>query len=226
MRPRFINRQNSARPITSPEKGLSRWSRRVRTTLTDPDTIDGPGALIFIAPCDGNATIPVPVATASDVAVPVGMRRPKSPRHFESVRISGVPFIVTQVRPAPARAESRDATERSRAGSRSRTGRCRPAQADGGRSEGARPSLRARAVAIRPTRRRRGAGVWWAPRRGLVVGASGRPMLPAAAVPGAASRRQGRPGALRGASLTPVQTLPIFGKGNSVPLKKNTGVFL
>ncbi len=46
-----INRQFPARPITSRKMGPSRWSRRRRTTLTDPDTISRPGALIVVRPC-------------------------------------------------------------------------------------------------------------------------------------------------------------------------------
>ena len=112
MRSLFINRQSSARPITSPKMGLSRWSRRRRTTLTGLDIISEPGALILTEP-------------------------------WESVRILAAASAAPPVRLASARAESRDATERSRAGSQGVAATWRPAQADGRRSEGARPCLRA-----------------------------------------------------------------------------------
>jgi hypothetical protein len=78
MRPISINRQSSARPITSSKNGLSRWSRQRRTTLTAQDTINGPGALIL---------------TISD---------------FASVRISVVVSAPSPARFVPACAESRD----------------------------------------------------------------------------------------------------------------------
>lgn len=102
-------------------------------------------------------------------------------------------------------------------------GTCRPTQADGGRSGGARPSLRAGAASFpRSTRPRQSS----AARRGFVmvgdfsrvstlVDFTGVPWLVGAIGPRAWL-----------ASLTPVQTLPFWGKENSVPLKKNTSVFL
>ena len=206
MRPLSINRQSSARPITSRKKGLSRWSRRRRTTLTDPNTIDGPGALILVASCEpilSAVGLPVTVVWVDFSTMKLDR---KSPGEIAGVRISAAESTASQMHSTPARAESRDATERSRAGSRSMDGRCRPAQADGGRSDGARPSLRAGAAANRPTRRRRGAGGWRAPRRGLAVGHSGKPMRLVAAVPCAADCCLCGHGVVRRASLTPVQT--------------------
>jgi len=67
MRPISINRQSSTRPITSPKNGLSRWSRQRRTTLTAPDTINGPGALILIIPDFAS----VRISAAASAALPV-----------------------------------------------------------------------------------------------------------------------------------------------------------
>jgi hypothetical protein len=64
MRPISINRQSSARPITSPKNGLSRWSRQRRTTLTAPDTINGPGALILTIPDFASVRISVAASAA------------------------------------------------------------------------------------------------------------------------------------------------------------------
>ena len=226
MRPLFINRQSSVRPITSPKKGLSRWSRRRRTTLTDPNTIIGPGALILVASCE-----PVPTAMRQGIVVvavvfPVAEPTRNAGRDPARVRISAAVSAESQLRRTPAREESRDATERSPAGSRSTGARRRSAQADGGRSEGARPSLRACAGLSRDSTRARRSSA--ARRVFVAVGRSNQPLI--RRLPASARRQAGagqsRPVAFLRASLTPVQTLPFWGKENSVPLKKNTGVFL
>ena len=193
VRPISINRQSSTRPITSPKNGLSRWSRQRRTTLTAPDTINGPGALILIIP------------------------------DFASVRISVAASAALPGRFVPARAESRIATECSRAGSRCVATPWRSAQADGGRSEGARSGLRARAISSRDSTR---AGRCSAARPAF--GSVGR------------GRNAGRPYLGSGANCGPlagfipvpmrvtyaIQTLPARAKENSVPLIKNATAFL
>ena len=187
----FINRQSSARPITSPKQGRSRWSRRRRTTLTGPDIIAEPGALILTARC-------------------------------ESVRILAAASAASPGRLAPTRAESRAATERSRAGSRGVAATWRPAQADGRRAkERARVSAPRVASSRYSTRTHRSS----AARRAFVtVGnarrAAARRFSPSACCPADATRRR-----VMGASLTPVQTLPFWGKENSVPLKENENSF-
>jgi hypothetical protein len=222
MRPLSINRQSSARPITSRKKGLSRWSRRRRTTLIDPNTIEGPGALILVASCVTILTIARQSLAAKSFDFTIVKPDLGAQGEAPSVRISWALSVASPMRSAPARAESRDATERSRAGSRSPAARWRPAQADGGRSEGARPCLRARAASSRHfTRPRRSS----AARRGFVtVGdphrVAARSRLAGECWLADASRR----GAVV-ASLTPVQTLPFWGKENSVPLKENEDSF-
>ena len=208
MRPISINCKSSARPISS------------------PNTIIGPGALILVASCG-----PVPTAVWQRIVVvagglPVAETTRNAGRDPAGVRISAAVSAESQLRQTPARAESRDATERSPAGSRSTGARWRPAQADGGRSERARPSLRARAGSSRRlTRARRSSA---ARRVFVAVGRSNQPLI--RRLPASARRQAGagqsRPVAFLRASLTPVQTLPFWGKENSVPLKKNTGVFL
>ena len=114
--------------------------------MTDPNTIEGPGALILVASCDPN----VPFVAQSIRAVGVDFSIVKSDRKSQGesmgVRISAAESTASQVRSTPAHAESRDATERSRAGSRSVLARWRPAEADGWRKRGASPCLRARAA--------------------------------------------------------------------------------
>jgi hypothetical protein len=143
MRSLFINRQSSARPITSPKMGLSRWSRRRRTTLTGLDIISEPGALILTAPCEPVVSFVRKSVGAKGVDFPTVKSSRESQRETTSVRILAAASATPPVRLAPARAESRDATERSRAGRRGVAATWRPAQADGWRSEGARPCLRA-----------------------------------------------------------------------------------
>ena len=222
MRPLSINRQSSARPITSRKKGLSRWSRRRRTTLIDPNIIEGPGALILVASYVTILAVARQSLAAKRFAFTIVKPDLAAEGEATSVRISSVPSVASLMRSASARAESRDATERSRAGSRSRAARWRPAQADGGRSEGARPCLRARAASSRHSTRPRRSS---AARRGFVtVGdparVAARTRLAGVCWLADASRR----GAMV-ASLTPVQTLPFWGKENSVPLKENEDSF-
>jgi hypothetical protein len=87
---------------------------------------------------------------AKGVDFPTVKSNRESPRETTGVRILVAASAASPVRLAPARAESRDATERSRAGSRGVDARWRPAQADGRRSEGARPCLRAPCRIIPP----------------------------------------------------------------------------
>jgi hypothetical protein len=191
--------------------------------LTDPNTIEGPGALILVASCE-------PILSAVGLSVsmvcvdfPTMKWGQESLREITGVRISAAKSTASQVRSTPARAESRDATERSRAGSRSTVGRCRPAQADGGRSEGARPSLCAGAASFRRfTRPRRSS----AARRGFVMVGDLPRVSPRVDLAGVSWLADATGPRAWLASLTPVQTLPFWGKENSVPLKKNTGVFL
>ena len=190
--------------------------------MIDPNTIEGPGALILVASCVTILAVARQSLAAQRFAFTIVKPDLAAEGEATSVRISSAPSAATPIRPTPARAESRDATERSRAGSRRPAARWRPAQADGGRSEGARPCLRARAASSRHfTRPRRSS----AARRGFVaVGephrVAARTKLAGACWLADASRR----GAMV-ASLTPVQTLPFWGKENSVPLKENEDSF-
>ena len=206
MQPLSINRQSFARPITSQEEGLSRWSRRRRTTLIEPNTIEGPGALVLVAACATMPTATGPVLGARRFVFTTVKPDLAARGEAPSVRISWALSVASPMRSAPARAESRDATERSRAGSRSAAARRRPAQADGGRSDGARPSLRARAASSRHfTRPRRSS----AARRGFVsVGnsrkAAARWFSVSTSCAANAARRRATV-----ASLTPVRRYPF-----------------
>ena len=190
--------------------------------MIDPNIIEGPGALILVASCVTILAVARQSLAAKRFAFTIVKPHLAARGEAPSVRISWALSVASPMLSAPARAESRDATERSRAASRSRAARWRPAQADGGRSEGARPCLRARAASSRHfTRPRRTS----AARRGFVtVGdphrVAARTKLARACWLADASRRDARV-----ASLTPVQTLPFRGKENSVPLKENEDSF-
>ena len=206
MRPLLLNRQSTARPITSPKKGLSRWSRQRRTTLTAPNTILGPGALILTTPGEPVPTSLPQAITVVAIAFTVVKTARQSQGETTSVRFSAAVSAASPVQLVPAGAESRDATERSRAGSRSVATRWQPAQADGGRSEGARPRLRARAASSRHSTMPRRTS---AARCGFVT--VGHPYrAPARQFPVSVCGPAGwRSPASAWASLTPVRTLPF-----------------
>ncbi len=136
MRPLSINRQSSTRPITSPKNGLSRWSRQRRTTLTAPDTINGPGALILVASCG-----PILSSVGLSVSV-VGVDFPdhemvagQSLRDFASVRISAAASAASPMRLtflAPRGVSGRDGAEPGR---EPEHGRQVPASAGGRRAK-------------------------------------------------------------------------------------------
>jgi hypothetical protein len=74
MKPLFNNQSFPARPITSPETGRSRWSRQRRTTLTDPNTIEGSGARMLAAKSPRetlSANAGVRISVAPSAAFPV-----------------------------------------------------------------------------------------------------------------------------------------------------------
>lgn len=110
MRLSFLNRQFSARPDNRPEKGSVKVEPQVRTTLTDPGTIDRTGARISIRlgiisafAFSNRDSMTGALTSARGSAVDHG-------RRYASVRIFGAcwfaaPFCAS----APARAESRDA---------------------------------------------------------------------------------------------------------------------
>ena len=222
MRLLFINRQSSARPITSQKKGLSRWSRRRRTTLTDPSTIEGPGALILIASCGPILSFLSLSVRPAGVGFPIKQLSRQSLRETTGVPISAAESIASQVRsaPGPRGVSGRDGAEPGR---EPEHGRQVPASAGGRRAErrSAPKSPRPCRGFPPPTGPRRSS----AARRGFVTVGHARQMaarrLPASAGCLAnANRRRAL-----AASLTPVQTLPFWGKENSVPLTENAAAF-
>ena len=94
----FINRQSSARPITSPKKGRSRWSRRRRTTLTGPDIISEAGALILTAPCEPGVSFVRNSVGAKSVDFPTVKSSWGLPRETTSVRILAAASAASPVR--------------------------------------------------------------------------------------------------------------------------------
>jgi len=145
MRPISINRQFSTRPITVTQRRSARWSAGTSKTLREANTISGPGALIL------------PVLRQAIIAVGGDFLAEKMARQLRtdsaSVRISAAASAASPVRFVPACAESRPANDYSRAGSRCATTLWRPAQADSGRSERARPGLCTRAISSRHSAR-------------------------------------------------------------------------
>lgn len=117
--------------------------------MTARNKIAGPGALIPSAGGEFTTAVSRCPVVGLTVGLWVAPRPSMTVPASVSVRIFAVSRGGSRVRPTPARAESRDATARSRAGSRSRAAKWRPAQADGGQSDGARPSLRAGAASPR-----------------------------------------------------------------------------
>jgi hypothetical protein len=159
---------------------------------------------------------------AKGVDFPTVKSSRESQRETTSVRILAAASATPPVRLAPARAESRDATERSRAGSRGVAAMWRPRRRTAGEAkERARVSAPGVASSRYSTRTHRSS----AARRGFVtVGharrAAARRVSVSGCCPTDATRRR-----VMGASLTPVQTLPFWGKENSVPLKENENSF-
>lgn len=194
--------------------------------MTARNTIAGPGARIPTAGGEFTTAVSRCPVIALAVGFPVVPRAAVSPLASAGVRILPTGRSAAHVRPTAARAESRDATERSRAGSRSRAARWRPAQADGGRSDGARPSLRAHAAS---SRRFTGTRRSSAARRVFVtVDRPNQVVIPRspAGAHGSANAHRPRSGAAMDASLARPQTLPISVRGTASPLQKNTAVFL
>jgi hypothetical protein len=141
MRPISIDRQFSTRPITVTQRRSARWSAGTSKTLCEANTISGPGALIL------------PVLRQAIIAVGGDFLAEKAPRQlrtdFACARILAATSAASPERLVPACAESRPATDYSPAESRCVTTLWRPAQADSGRSERARPGLRTRAISSR-----------------------------------------------------------------------------
>ena len=139
-----------------------------------------------------------------------------------SVRISAARSADAQVRSNPARAEARDATEQSPAGSVAD----RWTPAEGGRSEGAAPSFRVSAAFFRPSTR---AGRSSAARPAVVaVGCKTRVVRRCSLVGAGRPADVGQPRLNSAPVCTTcaIQTLPERAKENCVLLTKNTGVFL
>jgi hypothetical protein len=214
-----MQRQFPARPITSPKIGRS------MVEPTKEDNLDRPKHNRRAGRADPDCR-----RRGHHRRVAVPDRRPgrwfaRCPADVDDgsgfragVRIFAVGRGASHVRPTPARAESRDATARSRAGSRSRAGRWRPAQADGGRSDGARPSLRAGAASPRRSTRTRRSSA--ARRVFVTVDAPNQVVIqrsPAGGY-GTANALRPRSGAALGASLARPQTLPISVRGTAFPL--------